>query len=220
MQKFICCVLVVHLYIILLRFSLKYLKTDVTKEDAGIYTCVANSLRGKTTSTALVKVQDKTFKFKRIDNSKLIPEAPPTPLIVSSNGTTAVLKWFPDKNTPITVESYVIEYFTPGGPWVTVPNSPRIPLFTLTNLNPQRSYGVILRARNKYGVSEPSGVAEIGGDGAEPWKHSLKQSQLEEASVVLHAVKINSPSSGSVKASFSWQVCNCRKIICLSLSDI
>jgi len=55
-----------------------------------------------------------------------------------------------------------VEYYSSaGGSWRIAATDLEIPEFTLVNLKPQSSYGVIVRALNSNGVSEPSGIAEV-----------------------------------------------------------
>ena len=75
--------------------------------------------------------------------------------------------------------------------------------FMLLNLDPSQSYGVTVRARNAHCISEPSGIAEVGGFAKIVAQvPSAIAEKLQEAQVILQEASTTASSS----AKIMWQV--------------
>lgn len=183
----------------------------MNKQDSGKYTCRATSNRGKTEAQAFVRVaspSDHGIVFMKAPDPDAAPAPPPTPTITSANGTMAHLIWSPpSRQGASAVKSYSIEYYnSSGGSWTVAAKALLDPEFTLTLLNPQSSYGVIVRARNYNGISEPSGIAEVGGEGAWAWRRTREAEKLQQIVLTLNEASATSTSSGPATASLLWKV--------------
>lgn len=143
--------------------------------------------------------------FVRAPDPETSPGPPQTPTVSHSNGTAALLHWsLPKRQGASPVISYTIEYYSSGGgAWQTAAKGVRVATYLLTRLDPGQSYGVTVRARNSHGMSEPSGIAEVGGTGSVDMGISaLVTNKLQKAKVILQEANPVATSS----AKILWQV--------------
>ncbi|XP_071518345.1 roundabout homolog 2-like [Panulirus ornatus] len=179
---------------------------ELAAEDGGQYACVASSTRGVTEARATLTVASATdpdVVFIRAPDPDTAPRPPATPTVRSNNGTAAVVEWSPPGRqgaSPVT--GYTLEYYSnSGAAWTVAAAHLRRTSFTLTPLDPARTYGVAVRAHNAHGVSEPSGIAEVGVGGG--WVRGDEEDQgLQEARVVLQ----DAAPTGQASAKILWQM--------------
>ncbi|KAG7177786.1 Roundabout 1-like 1, partial [Homarus americanus] len=170
---------------------------ELTVDDGGQYACVASSSRGVTEARATLTVA-----------SAADPDvvhgatAPATPTVRASNGTAAVVEWAaPGRQGASPVTGYTLEYYSStGAAWkVATAHTPHTS-FTLAPLDAANTYGVTVRAHNAHGVSEPSGIAEVGVGGG--WVRAEEGNiGLQEAKVVLQ----DAVPTGQASAKILWQ---------------
>ena len=169
---------------------------------------MASSSRGITEATAQLRVfraNNPNIVFLRAPDPDTAPGPPPTPTLLYVNDTAAKLRWSPPSRQGASpVKSYALEYYSSSeSTWKIVASNTSATSITLTSLNPAHSYGVVVRAYNAHGISEPSGIVEIGGEGGN-WMAGLKtiSAKLQETKIVLQSAKSSPPSS----AKIIWQV--------------
>ncbi|XP_069989686.1 roundabout homolog 3-like [Penaeus vannamei] len=185
---------------------------DLAFGDGGEYACVAASPRGVTEARALLQVASPTAPgvvFLRAPDPDTAPGPPPTPTVRASNGTAAVVTWEPPARggaSPVT--GYTLEsYSSSEAVWRVAAALTPLTAFTLAPLDPAEAYGVTVRAHNAHGVSEPSGIAEVGG-GRGGWAQERAQAKgeglagLQESRVTLQDAVLTGPTS----AKILWQV--------------
>lgn len=200
---------------VLVFFNMVLLKivtcfSDVSTEDAGLYTCIATSSRGMTKATAFVSIVNpgSQIPIVRAKDPEAAPGPPATPTAKYKNSTTVHLSWAPSNHIGASeVTSYVVEYYSSGERvWRKVSEVIKSSPFILSGLDPDHTYGVTVRARNAYGVSEPSGIVEIA-DG-ESFDTGITfippeiAKRLEKTKVILREAK----SVASTSAKIVWQV--------------
>ena len=187
---------------------LLFFQSELTRDDSGTYVCISSSLRGVTQASAELQVvrPGSDARYVRAPNPDTAPGPPPTPTLLHANGTSARLRWSPPSRpgaSPVT--SYTLEYYSSaGGTWQVAASKTSATVLTLAPLDPSHSYGVTVRAHNIHGVSEPSGIAEVGGDGGQ-WMKKFEgplEMKLQQAKVTLQEVIPTLSSS----AKIIWQV--------------
>ncbi|XP_063592498.1 roundabout homolog 2-like [Penaeus indicus] len=184
---------------------------DLAFGDGGEYACVASSPRGVTEARALLQVASPSAPgvvFLRAPDPDTAPGPPPTPTVRASNGTAAVVTWEPPARggaSPVT--GYTLEsYSSSEAVWRVAAALTPLTSFTLAPLDPAEAYGVTVRAHNAHGVSEPSGIAEVGG-GRGGWAQERAQAKGEglvgllESRVTLQDAVLTGPTS----AKILWQ---------------
>ncbi|XP_013419361.1 titin-like [Lingula anatina] len=157
--------------------------SDVTKADAGEYTCTAANPGGKVSSAAMLDVQaakpkekspSKTFgkaeeksvlskqPVEPVVEKKGVPPRPVSdkPTISKYTGDSLTLTW-PTTTLPLnaipTPITYSIESREPPIPsWTKVTSGLTTPKYTVTRLKPEKDYVFRVRAENQYGRSKPS----------------------------------------------------------------
>ncbi|XP_050733217.1 roundabout homolog 2-like isoform X2 [Eriocheir sinensis] len=138
---------------------------EVRAEDVGQYWCVASSPRGTTEAGAFVSLAAPGHPVFPPPDPATAPRPPATPTVRAANETAAVVEWAaPGGEGGVT--GYTLEYYSSevglGAAWrVAAAHTPHTS-FTLAPLRPEATYGVTVRAHNAHGVSEPSGIAEVG----------------------------------------------------------
>ena len=166
-------------------------------------------MRGETSSIAYVNILANTAsnsnEFSSIEQA---PGPPLMPTVIASNETTATLNWDPPKDLSVgEISSYIIEYYSTGGSWIRSANTPLKPPYTLVGLDPKESYGAVIRAKTRQGISEPSGIVEIGGDGMKHWQSYRRMSQMDEIKVVLGEINATYSSPDPTTYTIKWKVC-------------
>lgn len=135
-------------------------------EDAGLYTCVANSRSGKTTWSAVLRVEQPTnpnIKFFRAPDAGTFPSLPGKPQIVEKSETTVTISW--TRSVQIGASSLLgfnVEMFgrndTEG--WQTVATRLQNATWTQGGLTAGVAYYFVVRAENSHGISSPSAMSE------------------------------------------------------------
>nr|XP_053630898.1 roundabout homolog 2-like [Cherax quadricarinatus] len=179
---------------------------ELTTEDAGEYACVASSTRGVTESRATLTVASPAHPgvvFSRAPDPDTAPRPPATPTVRANNGTAAVVEWAaPERQGASPVTGYTLEYYSSAGAaWKVAAAHTPLTSFTLAPLDAASTYGVTVRAHNSHGVSEPSGIAEVGVGGG--WvRAEEEETALQEVKVMLQDAVTTGPAS----AKILWQM--------------
>lgn len=123
-----------------------------------------------------------------------------------ANETAAVVEWAAPGGEGVT--GYTLEYYSSEGgvgeaKWKVAAHTPHTS-FTLAPLRPDSTYGVTVRAHNAHGVSEPSGIAEVGVGKAWVVEEGVEAAAgLSAARVVLQEAR---PLPTRPAAKLLWQV--------------
>ncbi|XP_068207624.1 LOW QUALITY PROTEIN: protein sax-3-like [Palaemon carinicauda] len=179
---------------------------ELVTEDEGEYVCLASSTRGVTEAKAHLNISspnDAGVVFHEAPDPESAPGPPSTPNVMATNATAALLEWdVPAKQGASPVHGYVVEYYSNLDPaWKIVTPYTKHTTFTLTPISPSYIYGVTVRAKNDHGTSEPSGIAEVGGDGNKE-AVGIEDSELKNTRVVLQEAVLTGPAS----AKILWQM--------------
>uniref|UniRef100_A0A0P4VTQ1 Fibronectin type-III domain-containing protein n=1 Tax=Scylla olivacea TaxID=85551 RepID=A0A0P4VTQ1_SCYOL len=180
---------------------------DVRGDDAGRYWCVASSPRGVTEAGAFISLAAPGRPPSPAPDPATAPRPPATPTVRVANETAAVVEWAaPGGEGGVT--GYTLEYYSSeedgGAAWrVAAAHTPHT-TFTLGPLRPAATYGVTVRAHNAHGVSEPSGIAEVGVGGGWVVEEDVEVAGgLTAARVVLQEAR---PVPPRPAAKILWQV--------------
>ncbi|KAF2349511.1 Fibronectin type III [Trinorchestia longiramus] len=112
------------------------------------------------------------------------------------------------------VRTYSVQYYSSeGGSWRTAVQDLHVPEYTLTGLDPHASYGVVVRACNAHGASEPSGIAEVGGQGQWAVQRTREAEKLQQVVLFLKEATTTSSVAGPAAASILWQVRGRREVL-------
>ncbi|XP_052863917.1 roundabout homolog 2-like [Anopheles cruzii] len=140
---------------------------DLSKsEDSGLYTCVASSKTGKTTWSALLRLDAPTnpnIKFYRAPAASTFPEPPGKPQIITVSQSSVTISWLrTSKVGASSLLGYIVEVFgrnqTDG--WLQVKSKLQDNTFTHTGLSAGVTYYFVVRAENSHGISMPSPLSE------------------------------------------------------------
>ena len=151
---------------------------------------------------------DLGITFRRAPDPDAAPAPPPTPTVTSVNETSAHLVWSPPSRQGASpVLSYTVEYYSSsGGSWQIAASDLTVTEFTLSPIKPESSYGVVVRARNSNGLSEPSGIAEIGGQGSWVWQRTREAEKIQQIALILEEASPASTTTGPATATILWKV--------------
>ncbi|XP_053673919.1 roundabout homolog 2-like, partial [Anopheles nili] len=140
---------------------------DLSKSDSsGLYTCVASSKSGKTTWSAMLKVDTPTnpnIKFYRAPEASTFPGSPGKPQVSAMNENSVALSWVKcGKVGASSLLGYVVEMFgrnqTEG--WQQVASRLPDTSYVQTGLIAGVTYYFVVRAENSHGISLPSSLSE------------------------------------------------------------
>lgn len=134
--------------------------------DSGLYTCVASSKTGKSTWSAVLRLEAPTnpnIKFFRAAESNSLPGAPGKPIVVQQTDHSATITWVrSNKVGASSLLGYTIELFarnvTDG--WAIVANKVQNTSYTQMGLNTDTTYYFVVRAENAHGLSPPSVISD------------------------------------------------------------
>nr|XP_027231737.1 roundabout homolog 1-like [Penaeus vannamei] len=182
---------------------------DLAFGDGGEYACVAASPRGVTEARALLQVASPTAPgvvFLRAPRHRARPAAHAHGARQqTARGGGDVGAAGAGGASPVT--GYTLEsYSSSEAVWRVAAALTPLTAFTLAPLDPAEAYGVTVRAHNAHGVSEPSGIAEVGG-GRGGWAQERAQAKgeglagLQESRVTLQDAVLTGPTS----AKILWQ---------------
>uniref|UniRef100_A0A182K663 Roundabout n=1 Tax=Anopheles christyi TaxID=43041 RepID=A0A182K663_9DIPT len=140
---------------------------DLSKiEDSGLYTCVASSKSGKSTWSALLRIDVPTnpnIKFYRAPEAATYPGPPGKPQVTDITESSVTISWvICSKVGASSLVGYTVELFgrnqTEG--WLQVANRLQDNSFTQTGLSAGVTYYFVVRAENSHGISFPSPLSE------------------------------------------------------------
>uniref|UniRef100_A0A182N8T3 Roundabout n=1 Tax=Anopheles dirus TaxID=7168 RepID=A0A182N8T3_9DIPT len=141
--------------------------SDLSKtDDTGLYTCVASSKTGKTTWSALLRVDVPTnpnIKFYRAPEAATFPGPPGKPQVTDMSESAVTISWVrSSKVGASSMQGYVVEIFgrnqTEG--WLQVANRLQDNTYIQTGLSVGVTYYFVVRAENSHGISMPSALSE------------------------------------------------------------
>ncbi|XP_053666292.1 roundabout homolog 1 [Anopheles marshallii] len=135
-------------------------------DDSGLYTCVASSKSGKTTWSALLRIDVPTnpnIKFYRAPEASTFPGSPGKPQVTNINESSVTISWArSSKVGASSLLGYTVELFgrnqTEG--WFQVANRLQDNNHTQTGLSAGVTYYFVVRAENSHGISLPSPISE------------------------------------------------------------
>lgn len=178
---------------------------------------MASSPRGVTEAGAFLSLAAPGRPPSPPPDPATAPRPPATPTVRVANETAAVVEWAaPGGGGGVT--GYTLEYYSSeengGAAWrVAAAHTPHTS-FTLGPLRPAATYGVTVRAHNAHGVSEPSGIAEVGvGSGWVVEEGVEGAGGLTAARVVLQEAR---PVPPRPAAKILWQVSDVTFLFCSS----
>uniref|UniRef100_A0A182PK71 Roundabout n=1 Tax=Anopheles epiroticus TaxID=199890 RepID=A0A182PK71_9DIPT len=140
---------------------------DLSKiDDSGLYTCVASSKSGKTTWSAVLRIDVPTnpnIKFYRAPEAATYPGSPGKPQVTDLTESSVTISWVrSSKVGASSLVGYTVELFgrnqTEG--WLQVANRLQNNTYTQTGLSAGVTYYFVVRAENLHGVSLPSPLSE------------------------------------------------------------
>uniref|UniRef100_A0A182Q5Y2 Roundabout n=1 Tax=Anopheles farauti TaxID=69004 RepID=A0A182Q5Y2_9DIPT len=141
--------------------------SDLSKtDDTGLYTCVASSKTGKTTWSALLRVDVPTnpnIKFYRAPEASTFPGPPGKPQVTNMSDSSVTISWVrSSKVGASSMQGYMVEIFgrnqTEG--WYQTANRLQDNTYTQTGLSVGVTYYFVVRAENSHGISMPSPLSE------------------------------------------------------------
>uniref|UniRef100_A0A182YHF3 Uncharacterized protein n=1 Tax=Anopheles stephensi TaxID=30069 RepID=A0A182YHF3_ANOST len=135
-------------------------------DDSGLYTCVASSKSGKTTWSAVLRIDVPTnpnIKFYRAPEAATFPGPPGKPQVTNITETSITISWASSSKVGASsLLGYTVELFgrnqTEG--WLQVANRLQNNIFTQTGLSAGVTYYFVVRAENSHGLSLPSPLSE------------------------------------------------------------
>ncbi|XP_055386223.1 roundabout homolog 2-like [Condylostylus longicornis] len=140
---------------------------DLTKSDAGLYTCVAENENGKSYYSGYLRVElptDPNIKFVRAPKTNLLPSQPGKPQMISRSYNNVTLTWSESTMLSNTEKIlYSVEYFSKNqteGTWSVIEEYNENNFFTHSGLKPGLNYFYLVRARNSFGFSLPSPISD------------------------------------------------------------
>ncbi|XP_061510515.1 roundabout homolog 2 isoform X1 [Anopheles gambiae] len=140
---------------------------DLSKiDDSGLYTCVASSKAGKTTWSAMLRIDVPTnpnIKFYRAPEISTYPGPPGKAQVTDITESSVTIAWV--RSSQVGASSligYTVELFgrnqTEG--WLQVANRIQDNTYTQTGLSAGVTYYFVVRAENSHGLSLPSPLSE------------------------------------------------------------
>lgn len=193
---------------------------NLSKEDAGIYTCVASSRGGKATWTGHLRVENPknpNINFFKAPEGVMLPGPPGRPHALNQSEGSVTITW--SQNNKIGSSSllgYQVEVFgredgtTPS--WTIVGRRVPGPTFTQHLLTPGIPYTFLVRALNSHGLGPPSPLSEpiiVGSDNSQNWGNP-EVTVLSEARASLVSGKIVQLSEAlpvsSTSVKLTWEI--------------
>lgn len=174
--------------------------SNLSKDDSGIYTCVASSRGGKATWTGYLRVENPknpNINFFKAPEPVMLPGPPSRPHALNQSEGSVTITW--GQNNKIGSSSllgYQIEIFgreegvIPS--WTIVGRRISGPTFTQHLLTAGVPYTFLARAENSHGLGPPSRLSEaiiVGSDNAQNWGNP-EVTVLSEARASLVSGKI------------------------------
>ncbi|XP_055601197.1 roundabout homolog 1-like [Uranotaenia lowii] len=190
--------------------------SDLSKnDDAGLYTCVASSKSGKSTWSAMLKVDTPTnpnIKFYRAPETSTYPGPPGKPQVTDVSESTVTISWV--RSNAVGASSlmgYIVEMFgrnaTDG--WVEIANRWLDNSFTQRGLLPGITYYFVIRAENSHGISLPSPLSEPIMIGMNELNSGLDMSEARASLLSGDVVElINATSVDSTSMKLVWEIIN------------
>uniref|UniRef100_A0A182JEU5 Uncharacterized protein n=1 Tax=Anopheles atroparvus TaxID=41427 RepID=A0A182JEU5_ANOAO len=190
---------------------------DLSKvDDTGLYTCVASSKAGKTTWSALLRLDSPTnpnIKFYRAPEASTFPGPPGKPQVTELTDSSITISWV--RSSQVGASSllgYVVEMFarnqTDG--WQRVASRLHENTYTQTGLSAGETYYFLVRAENSHGISLPSQLSEpillgMSDSGSAGIDLSEARASLLSGDVV---ELVNATSIDSTTMKLTWEIIN------------
>ncbi|XP_058122733.1 roundabout homolog 2-like [Anopheles ziemanni] len=190
---------------------------DLNKvDDSGLYTCVASSKAGKTTWSALLRLEVPTnpnIKFYRSPEASTFPGPPGKPQVTEMTNNSVTISWM--RSSAVGASSllgYIVEIFgrnlTDG--WLRVASRIVDNTYTKTGLSAGETYYFLVRAENSHGISQPSPQSEpillgMSDSGSQGIDLSEARASLLSGDVV---ELINATSVDSTTMKLTWEIIN------------
>ncbi|XP_055598620.1 roundabout homolog 1-like [Uranotaenia lowii] len=190
--------------------------TSLSKnEDSGLYTCVASNEMGKTTWSALLKVDSPTnpnINFYRAPEVSSFPSSPGKPQVVEVTDNSATITWIESGVFGASsIVGYIVEMFgrnaTDG--WVEVASGVQDTRYTLTGLRPGILYYFVVRAENAHGRSLPSSQSDPVVVGMNDINVGIEISEARASLLAGEVIELeNVTATGSTSVRLSWKILN------------
>ncbi|ETN61240.1 hypothetical protein AND_007106 [Anopheles darlingi] len=191
--------------------------SDLSKDDdSGLYTCVASSKTGKTTWSALLRLDAPTnpnIKFYRAPEASTYPGPPGKPQVIEVTESSVRISWI--RSSAMGASSlvgYIVEVFgrnnTNG--WFEVGRNLQDNTFQYTGLRPGVTYYFVVRAENSHGISLPSPLSEPVLLGMSDTINSGIDMSEARASLLSGDVVelVNATSIDSTTMKLAWEIIN------------
>ncbi|XP_055637458.1 roundabout homolog 2-like [Toxorhynchites rutilus septentrionalis] len=190
--------------------------SDLLKnDDSGLYTCVASSKTGKSTWSAVLKLDSPTnpnIKFYRAPESSTFPGPPGKPQVTDVSESTVTISWVRSNAVGASsLAGYIVEMFgrnaTDG--WVEVANKILDTSYTQRGLSPGVTYYFVVRAENSHGISLPSPMSEPILVGMNEQNSGLDLSEARASLLSGDVVElVNATSQDSTTIKLVWEIIN------------
>ena len=137
---------------------------NANRSNSGIYTCKVTAETGSAEATAVVRHEEKTLNYNRINS--ILPAPPSKPRVRVINDTSVRLSWQPNssvigKKNPMT---YMIEYWRHGwSEWRIAASYIKSGVAVISELSPNYTYTFFVRSVTGSGQSFPS-----------PWSNPIR----------------------------------------------